>query len=77
MEGEINKNFVKICNDIKESNHVFQSVTHSNSNGDNQNISSLPWLLIEQKSKDVKGVIEKKISNSIFLKHKEYPNKER
>ena len=39
---------VKICNDIKEANHVFKSVICSNSDGDTQNISALPyWLLIE------------------------------
>jgi hypothetical protein len=50
---------VKICNDIKEANHAMQSVIHSNSNADDQNISALPWLLTEQQSKDVKEVIEK------------------
>jgi hypothetical protein len=35
-----------------------QSVIHSNSDGD-QNISTLPWLLTEQQSKDVKEVIQK------------------
>jgi hypothetical protein len=54
-----------------------QSVIHSNSDGD-QNISSLPWLLTEQQSKDVKEVIQKiKFFHWIFFKHKEYPNKER
>jgi hypothetical protein len=33
-------------------------VIHSNSEGE-QNISSLPWLLIEKQSKDVKEVLEK------------------
>lgn len=36
-----------------------QCVIHSNSDGDNQNICALPWLLTEQQSKDVKEVIEK------------------
>ena len=36
-----------------------QSVVHSNSDGDDQNISALLWLLTEQKNKDVKEVIEK------------------
>jgi len=36
-----------------------KSAIHSNSDGDNQNISTPPWLLIEQQSKDVKEVIEK------------------
>jgi len=51
---------VKICNDIKEANHAMQSAFHLNSNGDDQNISNLPLLLIEQQIKDVKEVIEKK-----------------
>ena len=49
---------VKICNDIKESNHAMQSVIHSNSDGD-QIISTLPWLLVEEQSNDVKEVIPK------------------
>ena len=36
-----------------------QSVIHSSSDVDIQNISVLPWLLTEQQSKDVKEVIEK------------------
>jgi len=36
-----------------------QSVIHSNSNGNDQNISALLWLLTEQKNKDIKEVIEK------------------
>jgi hypothetical protein len=35
-----------------------QSVIHSNSEGE-QNISTLPWLLTEKQSKDVKEVIQK------------------
>ena len=35
-----------------------QSVVHENSDGD-QNISALPWLLIEEQSKDVIYVIDK------------------
>ena len=50
---------VKICNDIKEANHALQSVIFSNSDGDAQNISALPWLVTEQQSKDVNEVIEK------------------
>ena len=37
----------KICNVIKEANHAMKSLIHSNSDGD-QNISALPWLMIEQ-----------------------------
>jgi hypothetical protein len=37
-----------------------QSLIHSNSNDANgQNISTLPWLFIEQQRKDAKEVIEK------------------
>ena len=49
---------VKICKDIKESNYEMQSVIYSNNNGD-QNISTLPWLLTKEQSKDVKEVIWK------------------
>jgi len=34
-------------------------VTHLDSDGDDQNISTLPWLLKNQHSKNVKEVIEK------------------
>ena len=54
MEGEIKKKSVNICNDIKEANNAMQCVIHSNSDRDVQNISALPWLLIEKQSKDVK-----------------------
>lgn len=36
-----------------------KSAIHSNSDRDVQNISTLPWILMEQKIKDVKEVIEK------------------
>ena len=36
-----------------------QNVIHSNSDGDTQNISSLPWLFLEQQRKYVKEVFEK------------------
>ena len=36
-----------------------QSVIHSNSDAKVQNVSALPWLLIEKQRKDVKEVIEK------------------
>jgi hypothetical protein len=36
-----------------------QSVIRSNSDEDEKNISTLPWLLTEQQSKDVKEVIAK------------------
>ena len=49
---------IKICSDIKEANHAMQSVINPNSDGD-QNISTLPWLLTEQQSNDIKEVIWK------------------
>jgi hypothetical protein len=36
-----------------------QCVIHSNNDGDDQNISALPWLLTEKQSKDVKEAIDK------------------
>ena len=50
---------VNICNDITEANHVLQSVICSNSDGDTQNISALPWLLTEKQIKYLEEVIEK------------------
>ena len=37
-----NDKIMNICKDIKETNHTMQSVIHSNSDGDAQNISALP-----------------------------------
>jgi len=59
MEGEIKKKNVNICNDIKEANHALQSAIHSNSNGDRENISTLPWLLTEKQNKHVKRLLKK------------------
>jgi hypothetical protein len=36
-----------------------QILIHLNSDVDDQNISTLPWLLIEKQSKDAKVVVEK------------------
>ena len=47
---------VKICNDIRESNHAMQSVIRSNNDGLQNN---LPWLLTEKQSNGVKEVIQK------------------
>jgi hypothetical protein len=60
LDGRSDKQkIVNIFNDIKEANHAMQSVIHSNSNAGDQNISTLPWLLIEKQRKDVKEVIKK------------------
>ena len=59
LDGRRDKEkIVKICNDIEVS-HAMQNVIHSNSDGDTQNTSALPWLLTEERMKDVKEVIEK------------------
>jgi hypothetical protein len=47
---------IKICSDIQEANHAMQSGIQSNSDGDR---NSLPWLLTEQQSNDVKEVIRR------------------
>jgi hypothetical protein len=56
MAGGIKKKIVKICNDIRESNHAMQSVILSNNDGVKNN---LPWLLTEQQRNGVKEVIQK------------------
>ena len=38
---------VKICNDIKESNHAIKYVIQLHRNGYQININALPWLLTE------------------------------
>jgi hypothetical protein len=47
---------VKICNDIRESNHAMQSVIQSNNDGVKNN---LPWLLTEQQKNGVREAIQK------------------
>lgn len=60
MEGEIKKKIVNICDDIKEVDHALQSVVHWNNDRDRDNITTFPWLFIEQKrSTHVKEVIGK------------------
>jgi len=51
---------VKICNDIQEANHAMKDVIeYLDNDGDQINISSLPWLLTEQQSNAIKEVIQK------------------
>ena len=50
---------VKICNDIKESNHAMKYVIQLHSSVDQININSLPWMLTEQQSNVVKEVMQK------------------
>ena len=53
-------------------------IEYLNNDGDQINISSLPWLLTEQQSNAVKEVIQKnEISHRILFEHQEYLNKER
>ena len=49
----------KICSDIAEANHTLQSVINSNFGEEYRNIISIPWLLTEQQSNDIKEVIQK------------------
>ena len=53
-----NDKIEKICSDIAEDNHALQSVMISNAEVGDQNIS-IPWLLTEQQSNDIKEVILK------------------
>lgn len=60
LDGRRDKEkIVKICSDIVKSNHAMKNVIQSNSNGDQINISVLPWLLMEQESNSIKEVIRK------------------
>jgi len=48
LDGRRDKEkIVKICNDIKEANHVMQSVIRSNSDGDAQNISAPTSMVVD------------------------------
>ena len=60
LDGRTDKDKIgKNCSDIAEANHTLQSVINSNEGEGYQNIS-LPWLLTEQQSNDIKEVIRKK-----------------
>ena len=61
LDGRRDKEkIVKICNDIQEANHAMKDVIeYLDNDGDQINISSLPWLLTEQQSNAVKEVIQK------------------
>ena len=61
LDGRCDKEkIVKICNDIQEANHAMKDVIeYLDNDGDQINISSLPWLLTEQQSNAVKEVIQK------------------
>jgi len=61
LDGRRDKEkIVKICNDIQEANHAMKDVIeYLDNDGDQINISSLPWLLTEQQSNALKEVIQK------------------
>ena len=60
LDGRHDKEkIVKICSDIQEANHAMKNVIQLNSDGDQINISALPWLLTEQQSNAIKEVIQK------------------
>ena len=55
LDGRHDKEkIVKICSDIQEANHAMKNVIELNSDGDQINISDLPWLLTEQQSNAIK-----------------------
>ena len=61
LDGRLDKDKIgKNCSDIAESNHALQGVINSNVGEEYQNIISLPWLLTEKQSNDIKEVIQKK-----------------
>ena len=57
MEGLTKIKFKKNCSDIAEANHASQSVINSNVREEYRNVISLPWLLTDQPSNDIKEVI--------------------
>ena len=60
LDGRTQKDKIgKFCSDIVEANHALQSVINSNFEKEYRNIISLPWLLTEQQSNDMKEVIQK------------------
>ena len=60
LDGRCDKEkLAKICRDIRDSHHVIKNIVESNRNGDYINASALPWLLMEQKSNEIKEVIQK------------------
>ena len=50
---------MKVCKDIQEGNHAMKYVIQFHSYGDQININSLPWMLMEQQSNVVKEVMRK------------------
>ena len=58
MEGLKKDKIGKFCSDIVEANHALQSLIISIAGDGDWNIS-LPWLLTEQESNDIKEVIWK------------------
>ena len=59
LDGRTDKDKIgKICSDIAKSNHALQSVIYYNVKDGDINIS-LPWLLTEQQSNDIKELIQK------------------
>ena len=58
MDGRHDKEkIVKICSNIQEANHAMKNFIQLNSDGDQINISALPWLLTEQQINAIKEVI--------------------
>ena len=49
----------KDCKYTQESNHAMKYVIQFHSNGDQFNINSIPWMLMEQQSNVVKEVMRK------------------
>ena len=47
------------CKDIQEGNHAMKDVIQFHRNGEQVNISSIPWMFTEQQSNVVKEVMRK------------------
>lgn len=51
MDGRLDKEkLVKICNDIDESNHALKFFIEPNRDGNQINMSVIPWLLMQQQT---------------------------
>ena len=48
------ENIVKFCKDIQEGKHAMKDVIQFHSKGDQINIKSIPWMLMEQQINVVK-----------------------
>ena len=58
---------LKSCEDIQEFNHAMKYVIQFHSNRHQNNINSIPWMFMEQKSNVVKEVMQKIKFPTVFV----------